>query len=100
MDDGELLQLIGKRAHDADTRLDIVDGRAPALPPRATAAEIATAESELGFEVHPFHALLLSSVANGGFGPGYGLYGLGKRGHRDNVNGDAVGVRRCLAENH
>jgi hypothetical protein len=91
----ELVDQILKRAGDAHTRIDCLDD-APALPPPATAAEIAEAEARLGFRLHPFHALLLTSVANGGFGPGYGLYGVGEHGHRDDASGDAVGMRRYL----
>ena len=39
-------------------------------------ATIARAESELGFALPPLIVRLYTEVANGGFGPGYGLLGL------------------------
>ena len=44
---------------------------APASP-----TQMKTAEKELGISFHPLHRRLLMEVANGHFGPGYGLYGV------------------------
>lgn len=41
----------------------------------ATEEQLLATEQELGFPFPPFLRLLYSSIANGGFGPGYGLIG-------------------------
>src|SRR5262245_61830807 len=43
---------------------------------RATAADIASAESELGLRLPPLLRRIYLEVADGGFGPGYGLLPL------------------------
>src|SRR5262249_33671014 len=65
-------------AHDADAR---ERGSATGLPdpemPQPTPAEAVTAaQQKLGFALPPLLARLWTEVANGGFGPGYGLWGL------------------------
>lgn len=62
------------------------------LPPPATVAEVEAAEAVLG---HPLPALLrriLLEVANGGFGPGYGLLGVGAGGWTDDRRQDLVAL--------
>jgi hypothetical protein len=90
MDDKELVKRIKEFASQSS---------APLRPP-ATKEEIAAAESRLGFSLHPFHALLLTSVANGGFGPGDGLLGVGERGHHAKAHGDLAGVRAAIGSTH
>ena len=56
---------------------DRATGRDPApLPPPATAAQIAEAETALGFALPIELRSLYLDIANGGFGPGDGLYSL------------------------
>jgi hypothetical protein len=55
----------------------------PSLPPRASLATWARAESALGFALPPLLRELYTSIANGGFGPGYGLIGVGDDGALD-----------------
>ncbi|NRQ36305.1 SMI1/KNR4 family protein [Nonomuraea sp. NN258] len=50
------------------------------LPPPATAAEVAQAESVLGFRLPPPLARLYREVANGGFGPDYQFLPLSGEG--------------------
>lgn len=72
---GEVLDLLRHRAENERTRTDLAPLQP--LPGQATEPEIAAAEGLLGFEVPlPLRAVYLS-VANGGFGPGYGLVGIG-----------------------
>jgi hypothetical protein len=49
------------------------------LPPPATATELAQAESQLGFELPHSLKDLYREVANGGFGPGHGFFGVPSR---------------------
>lgn len=46
------------------------------LPPSASESKIELAELGLGFHLYESHRQLLCEVANGGFGPGYGLVGV------------------------
>lgn len=42
----------------------------------ATESQLVSAEKQLGTPLDPLHRRLLKEVANGHFGPGYGLYGI------------------------
>jgi hypothetical protein len=55
----------------------------------ATEEELAAAERRLGFAIPPAVRQVYGSVANGGFGPGYGLIGIGG-GARSDLGRDAV----------
>lgn len=56
---------------------DRATGRDPApLPPPATAEQVAQAEAALGFALPVAVRSLYLDIANGGFGPGDGLYSL------------------------
>lgn len=46
------------------------------LFPPTTVTVVEAAENERGFKLPPLLSQLFTQVANGGFGPGYGLYGL------------------------
>jgi SMI1 / KNR4 family (SUKH-1) len=73
MDD--LLGAVRARAMDGERRSDMA---APhPLPEPATDGELAAAESRLGFALPSLVRALYTGVANGGFGPGYGLVGIG-----------------------
>lgn len=56
----------------------------------ATEAELATAEEQLGFPLPPLLRALYGNVANGGFGPGYGLEGM--RGYTHAVDSEPDGM--------
>jgi hypothetical protein len=47
------------------------------LQPVATSAQIKLAEKELGFSLPDSLIQIYTQVANGGFGPGYGILGVG-----------------------
>jgi hypothetical protein len=80
--DEDLLSALRARVADPETRRDSKTLAKPPLYPPATRETIAMAEAELGFPLHPFLRRLYTEVANGGFGPGYGLAGL-TGGHGD-----------------
>ncbi len=74
-----LISRLKQRAADPSTRTghsSRVPGAAPALFAAAAPSEIAAAEGRLGFALPNLLAGVYSRVANGGFGPGYGLIGL------------------------
>ncbi|MBI5030476.1 MAG: SMI1/KNR4 family protein [Chloroflexi bacterium] len=48
----------------------------PKLFPPATTQQIVAAEKTLGFALPPVFKQLLTEIRNGGFGPGYGLFGV------------------------
>jgi hypothetical protein len=56
-------------------------GRLPDLVP-APAVVVEEAESVIGYRLPPLLRRLYLEVGNGGFGPGYGIFGL-RDGHRD-----------------
>lgn len=51
--------------------------------PPATAAAVAAAEARIGFPLPPLLRRLYLEVANGGFGPGFGILGVSDDGHTD-----------------
>ena len=57
---------------------------APPAPPPASAAALRATEAACGIALPPLLARLYREVANGGFGPAYGLLGV-VDGHRDDV---------------
>jgi hypothetical protein len=71
----ELLEAIWTRATDPDRQSDM--RRWSPLPAPASAAELAAAEARLGFPVPQVVRRVYGTIANGGFGPGYGLVGIG-----------------------
>ncbi len=48
----------------------------PEMPPPATAEAVNSAEAAIGFPFPPLLRRFWIEVANGGFGPGYGLFGI------------------------
>lgn len=95
-----LLAALRTRAEDAGIRTDMALARAARtdttagqlLPGRASEAELAQAEFLLGFPLPQPVRLVYALVANGGFGPGYGLSGLGGGARKFGSNGH---YRRC-----
>jgi hypothetical protein len=67
------------------------------LPPSASDSDIVEAKAQLGFRLDELYSRLLRDVANGGFGPEPGLYGVGPHGHADSLRGGLVDMRRLLA---
>jgi hypothetical protein len=49
----------------------------PALRPPASLELVKDAERRLGFALPPLLRTLYTEIGNGGFGPGYGLWGIG-----------------------
>lgn len=73
--DGEIILAVRKYAENPETRI-AMQHPAPPLPPLLSDQQLKQAETQLGFQLHPFHSSLLRHVANGGFGPFYGLIGI------------------------
>lgn len=63
------------------------------LPDVATVSAVAAAEAALGFSLPPLLSRIYTEVANGGFGPDYGLIGLAG-GHSDDQGQDIVALYR------
>ena len=69
------------REHCSDLFTQKAIGRSP-VAPTLRKQEVARAERQLGFQLPELLRRLYTEVGNGGFGPGYGIYGL------DKVTGD------------
>ena len=65
--------------------------------PPATAELVAESEGQLGFPLDPFLRQVYLSVANGGFGPAYGLVGL-PGGATDDLGETIIGNYKALSE--
>lgn len=74
----DVIELVRARASNAATIHDMAEGLSPApkIYPPVTAEEAAAAEEALGFALPPLLKRIYVEIGNGGFGPGYGLYGL------------------------
>lgn len=68
------------RSHIQDpkltTSMNRFSPRKHSLFPPTTPAIVEAAEAELGFRLPPLLRELYTQVGNGGFGPGYGIFGL------------------------
>lgn len=65
------------------------------LPPPAPPFEAANRERlerEIGFRLPDLLVRLYQDIGNGGFGPGYGLMGLGEGGFTDDISNTADGI--------
>jgi hypothetical protein len=96
-EDDELLQSIRDKAHrqGPDTRRGWFGQTV--TPAVAQPDDLNLAENSLGFLLHPFHRRILAEVADGGFGPSHGIYGVGTDGYRDEaLGGGLVEVRSAL----
>ena len=71
MDDDQLLEAIRNR----------LNNEAKAVPPLATQAEVDAFRRAADLTLPAFYVRLLTEVANGGFGPGFGLIGIPPRGY-------------------
>ena len=73
----DLLENLRQRAKDAQTATDDGAGIKDFVPlPPVSAETIAVAENLLGFRLPPLLIDIYTQVANGGVGPGYGLFRL------------------------
>jgi hypothetical protein len=77
-----LVEAIQRRIADPSRLSDYADITHPDLLPTATGEEVEAAESKIGSPLPPILSRLLLEVANGGFGPGDGLLGVGPGGHK------------------
>lgn len=58
--------------------------------PVASVDDLALAEKSLGFSLPKLLRRIYAEVGNGGFGPGYGLLGVGSGGAKDDLGNDLV----------
>lgn len=77
-----LTEAIEKRIAEPRRYTDYSDTTHRTRLPTATNRELEEAEIKIGSPLPPVLALVLREVANGGFGPGDGLLGVGAGGHR------------------
>ncbi|MBC8101961.1 MAG: SMI1/KNR4 family protein [Cytophagales bacterium] len=85
----EILRQIKQRIHDPEAATDM--GGLQEVHPPTTPEKIAAAEATLGFSLPPLLKRLYVEVANGGFGPGYGIAGLDGCG-ADEGNSDLLAL--------
>src|SRR5512140_527975 len=80
----ELIALIRKRIAKPKLIHDMAEGMSnpPQMKAPATPEQMAATEAVLGFALPPLYRQILSEIGNGGFGPGYGLFGV-QGGHVD-----------------
>jgi SMI1/KNR4 family protein SUKH-1 len=72
-----LTDRIRARRQEAQSRTSMAKfGDIPDLYPPVTERQLHDAEARLGFQLPKFLRTLYLEVGNGGFGPGYGLWGL------------------------
>ena len=95
MDNDQLVAAIRKRAVDTSARTDCVDIKCPELGALASPEVVLEAQRAMGCILHPLHRRLFEEVANGGFGPGYGLIGL-PGGTLDSEGRSLVELREIL----
>ena len=80
----ELIDALRLRVNDPKRRTDSDIEPVPLLPV-ANGRDLDAAEAAIGQPVPRVLRLVIQQVANGGFGPGYGLLGVGPAGHRINL---------------
>lgn len=76
-------------------QIDMARPPVPAPAPRLTEDALATVEDQLAFALPPVLSEVYRRVANGGFGPGYGLMGVGANGFADD-QGQTADARYAL----
>jgi hypothetical protein len=94
--ENRLIELLEARLKDPKRRTDSSKNVKTKKYPPASLAAVRQAEADLGFELVPFHKRLYLEVANGGFGPGFGILGV-KGGFRDDEYGTLVDCYRRFA---
>jgi hypothetical protein len=95
MNKDQLINAIRQRAEDRSKRTDCVELGCPELGPLASPEVVLEAQRAMGCILHPLHRQLFEEVANGGFGPGYGLVGL-PGGTPDSSGRSLVELREIL----
>ena len=93
----EIISAVRRRIEVADIGPRGAKGNKPFSP--TSPEEIRTAESAIGFDLPPLLKRIFVEVANGGFGPGYGLCGVAGRGTDEGGN-DIVGLFQGQASDH
>ncbi|OJV94033.1 MAG: hypothetical protein BGO39_06885 [Chloroflexi bacterium 54-19] len=73
-------------------------GYTSVIPAPATLEELDAAEQELDFPLPQLLRDIYSQVANGGFGPGYGILGISPNGATDDDGGTALTVGLCVED--
>lgn len=73
-----LIEQVRIRIQDSKrtTTMSMYTPRRRSLIPPTTFLVVEASEKELGFKLPPLLSQLFTQVGNGGFGPGYGIYGL------------------------
>jgi hypothetical protein len=73
-----LIERVRTRIHDPrlTTSMNVFSPRQHDLYPPVKMAVVEAAETKMGFRLPPLLRELFTQVANGGFGPGYGIFGL------------------------
>ena len=84
----EIVQRLAERLKHSRDSVDVIGNLFRACPPASEAAVVAT-ENQLGFGLPQLLRRIYLTVANGGFGPGYGVMGV-SRGFTDDL-GHTVG---------
>ena len=89
-----LIDRIRRFAEDPNAATDMAEyGPFAAFKP-ISETRVATAEKRLSVAFPELLRELLTNVGNGGFGPGYGIIGIGKRGALDDMGQDLVTVNK------
>ena len=78
-----IIELLRLRIQDSNHATDMAHHISPKVFPPTTMKSVESAESKLGFILPSLLRDIYTQVANGGFGPGYGLIGLDDGAHDD-----------------
>lgn len=95
MNDDQLIEAIRKRAENSSKRTDMAERWCPKLGTPAKPDVVLEAQHAMGCDMYPLHRRLFEEIANGGFGPGYGLIGL-PGGTLDDEGRSLVELREIL----
>jgi hypothetical protein len=96
MNTDSLVDAVRRRAIDPQKRHDFASAFETHLPDLASSDACDLAEQELSVVLPPLLRRLFTEVANGGFGPGYGILGV-EGGHCDDQGRDLVNAQRFVA---
>jgi hypothetical protein len=98
MDEEAILAGIRERVH-ADKPLDELMGLPGSrVPTPATPDQVRSAEDLIRAPLPRLLARILVDIGNGGMGPGYGLLGIGKRGHKTDLGQDGLEIVHQVIE--